>query len=179
MFHFVYLFFMALSVSTQAGLLYNYQELTMKDVEQMNQVIEGRIQESKKTKYGKIVPLKEGFQAVFSRPDHDGVIDKVITSLRSEIENLKGWEKTVTELTNEALNVLSNPRAFQPKVQVTYVVYLTNIINYFKTDLDTESFGKKIIVKISEKNIELTSSAKKELQLTAMKELVSPSELAK
>lgn len=179
MFRLALLFIFGISIQVSAGLMYNYQQLMMKDVEQINQIIENRLKESKKTKYGKSVPLKEGLQAVFSRPDSDGVIDKVITPLRSEIENLKVWEKTVTDLTNEGLNVLSNSKAFKPKVQVTYAVFLTNIVSYFKPDLGQDSFGKKIVTKISTKNVELSEAAKKELQLSVMKDLVSPSEFAK
>ncbi len=178
MFRGTFFAFLLIVSGVKAGLLYNYQELVMKDVEQVSQIIEGKIIESKKTKYGKVVPLKEALQAVFSRPDHDGVLDKVISSLRGEIEGLKSWESVMTDLSNEALNALSNPKAFKPKIQVTYAIFLTNVVNYFKPELTSETFGKKIIQKIKDKGIVLTAPALKEIQLSVMKELVSPSEVA-
>ncbi|MFN9068148.1 MAG: hypothetical protein ACK5V3_13030, partial [Bdellovibrionales bacterium] len=53
-----------------AGLLYTYNQLVLMELDQMNKLVQEKIKESKKAD-AKIVPLKEGFQAVLARPDQD------------------------------------------------------------------------------------------------------------
>lgn len=162
-----------------AGLLFNYSQLTVKDLDQMNKLVEDKIKESKKEAgAGKTVPLKEALQSVYSRPNDDEMIEKIVAPLRSKLDELEAWEKTVSQLTDEAVNALKNPKAFKPVVQVTYVIFLENLMAEIKPYIKDQGFERKTVEHIRDAKIELTKEAINERKLRMMKATVSPSELA-
>lgn len=169
---------MLVSLKGQAGLLMTYNQLALKDLDQMTTLARSKINEAKKSSDGKIVPLKEGLQAVFSRPNEDGLIAKVYPLLRSELERIDGLEKAFTDLTKEAINALKNPKNFNPKAQVTYSIFLENLVLEFKPLLKNNEYEKTLVEKIAAAGIELSREAVKEHQLRVMKKSTSPSDLA-
>lgn len=169
----------AFSQSSNAGLLFNYHQLALKDLDQMNEIVKSKIKESRKSSSGKVVPLKEALQAIYSRPNEDGMIEKVSGPLRSELDENDAWYTTLEQLVNEASSCLKNPKAFKADVQVTYAIFLNNIIAESKPMLSEDKAIRKLFEKIEAANIEITKEAKAERNLRMMKELPSPSELAK
>jgi hypothetical protein len=165
-------------LNAQAGLLFNYSQLALKDLDQMNQLVTDKVKESKKSGSGKNVPLKEALQAVYSRPNDDDMIEKVVTPLRTNLDELEAWEKTISQLTDEAVNALKNPKAFKPVVQVTYVIFLENLLAEVKPYLKNNGFERKLVERVKNAKIEVTKEAANERKLRTMKSLVSPSEIA-
>ncbi|MBL7545152.1 MAG: hypothetical protein JNL11_15145 [Bdellovibrionaceae bacterium] len=168
-----------LASQVQAGLLYTYNQLTLKDLDQMNALVKNKLQESKAAYSGKIVPIKEGIQAIFSRPNADDMIEKISAPLRTVMEQEDETEKVFDELVAEALNALTNTKNFKKEVQVTYAIFLENVISEFKPLIKKDSFEYKLIKKIADRNVELTKDAQKDRTLRLMQESVSPSEIAK
>lgn len=166
------------SLSSGAGLLYNYSQLALKDLDQMSKIIQDKTKESKKEKGGdKIIPLKEAFQAVYSRPNEDGMIEKIVSPLKNNLNEMQMYEKVVQKLVSEAIGALSNTKPFSPVVQVTYWVFLENMVSEMKPQVD-QPFESSVLTKIRDAKIELTPAAKKERLLRMMKQAKSPSELA-
>jgi hypothetical protein len=163
------------SVSS-AGLLYNYSQLTLKDLDQMNDMAKKKVKEFKKEKSPQV--LKEGVQAIYSRPNDDAMIEKVIQPLRSELEENDMWEGTIDELVQEAIGALKNPKAFKPVVQNTYAIFLENIIGDFKPFADKPGFERKELEKIRDAKIEMTKEAMNERKIRSMNTHKSPSEIA-
>lgn len=164
---------------SMAGLTYTYHQLTLKNLDQMNTLIKNKIKESKAAYSGKTVPLKEALQAVYSRPNSDDMISKIVDQLRSQLELESAYEKVFSELIQEAINALKRPQNFKKDVQVSYAIFLENTIAEFKPDLKSDSFELKMIQKIAGSELDLTKEARKERQLRLMTEGSSPSELAK
>ncbi len=169
---------MFLGGTAHAGLLFNYSQLALKDLDQMNQLVSDKVKESKKSSSGKAVPLKEALQAVYARPNDDEMIEKVVSPLRSNLDELESWEKTISQLTDEAINALKNPRAFKPVVQVTYVIFLENLLAEIKPHAKNDGFERKIAERIRDAKIEVTKDAISERKLRMMKDTTSPSEIA-
>lgn len=167
-----------LAFHTQAGLLYTYNQLTLKDLDQMNALVKYKVKESRNTEAGKIVPIREGLQAIFSRPNSDDMIDKVSAPLRTILEQEDATEKVFTDLVQEAINALKNTKNFKKEVQVTYAIFLENVISEFKPSLKPDSLEFKIIKKIADSDIELTKEAQKDRKLRLMQESGSPSAIA-
>lgn len=161
----------------QAGLLFNYSQLALKDLDQMNKLVRSKIQESKKAGGDKNIPLKEALQAVFSRSNEDFIIDKLVPQLKVELEEHEGWEHAVQALVKEAIGALKNPKAFKPVVQVTYQVFLENIISEMKPRAG-EKFENQILTQIRDAKAEVTKEAANERRLRVMKDSKSVSELA-
>lgn len=165
------------SSSVFAGLLYEYSRLATKDLDKMNKIVQDKIKESRKEKDDKSIPLKEALQAVFSRPNEDFMIEKIVTPLKTALEEQQAWEKSVNALVKEAIGALKNPKAFKPAAQVTYIVFLENIIGEFRPRAYQE-FEKSVLEQIKNADIEVSSDAKSERQLHMMRSAESPSKLA-
>ncbi len=162
----------------QAGLLYNYSQMTLKDLDQVNEMVQDKIKESKQSDSGQVVPLKEALQAVYSRPNEDQMIDKVVGPLRTNLDELDAWEKTLSQLTDEAISALKNTRAFKPVVQVTYIVFLENILSEIRPMIGSPGFERNLAERVRDAKIEVTKEAANERSLRTMKKTTSPSELA-
>ncbi|QLY24798.1 hypothetical protein [Bdellovibrio sp. KM01] len=170
----------AFCLHAQAGLIANYATLATKDLDQMNELVNEKIQESEQLHDEKYVPLKEALQAVFSRPDGtDDMIDKVVGPLRTKLDELDQWENALTILVDEAVDALKHPKGVKPVIQNTYAVFLENFVAESKPYAKSNGFERKLLEKIRDAKIEMTREAKNERSLRGMKVGDSPSDLAK
>lgn len=161
-----------------AGLLYQYQQLTLMDLDQMNKLVQDKIKESKKSD-AKVVPLKEALQAVYARPDADRMIEKVLTPLRMELQDLGEYERIINDLTDEALNALKHTKNFKPSVQVTYAIFLENLMADSRRLAETEdNLERKLLKKIKKGNVKITKEAANERRVRSLSEARSPSDIA-
>ncbi|WP_413575682.1 hypothetical protein ACLVWU_15125 [Bdellovibrio sp. HCB290] len=167
-------------LNAQAALIANYATLATKDLDQMNELINEKIQESEEMADEKYIPLKEALQAVFSRPDGtDDMIDKVIGPLRTKLDELDQWENALTILVDEAVDALKNPKGVKPVIQNTYAVFLENFVAEAKPYAKKGGFERKLLEKIRNAKIQMSKEAKNERSLRGMKVGDSPSDLAK
>ena len=157
--------------------MFNYSRLTTKNLDEMNHLVHEKIKESRKESGDKSIPLKEALQAVFSRPNEDDMIEKILPALKAELEDLGSWEHSIENLVKEAVGALKNPKAFKADAQVTYEIFLENIISEFKPR-QKEKFEHRILLQIRDAKIELSKEALSERELKMMRELPSPSEIA-
>jgi hypothetical protein len=177
--NFIFACLLVLSCATaDAGLLFNYSELALKDVDQLTKLVNDKIKESKRSSGGKVIPLREALQAVYSRPNSDAIIEKVVGPLRSQLDDLEAWEKTISQLTDEAIGALKHPNTFKPVVQGTYVFFLQNLLSEIKPLLKNDVFAVKITERIRDAKIQLSKPAQDEIRLRMMKSFNSPSDLA-
>lgn len=156
--------------------MFTYAQLTLKDLDQMNDIAKKKIREFKAQ--GSVEVLKEAVQAVYSRPNDDGMVEKVISPLRTELDENDQWEVVVDELVQEAIGALKNPKAFKPVVQNTYAVFLENIVADFKPFAEREGHERNVIKTIRDAKIELSKEGINERKLRTMSVHKSPSELA-
>ena len=161
---------------SSAGLLYNYSQLTLKDLDQINEMVTKKIKEYKKDRSVEI--LKEAVQAVYSRPNDDAMVEKVIPPLRNELDENDQWESVIDELVQEAIGALKNPKAFKPVVQNTYAIFLENVISDFKPFADKPGHERKVLEKIRDSKVEMSKEAINERKIRTMKNNKAPSEIA-
>lgn len=169
--------FLFLSQTVKAGLIFNYSQLALKDLEQMSKLIQTKIEEARKSGGNKVIPLKEGLQAVYSRSNEDFMIEKILSPLKNELEEHNAWEKSIQDLVKEAIGALKNPKAFQPTIQITYIIFLENMMAEMRPRIGQE-FENKIVKKIRDAKIEVTKAADTERRLRVMKGASSPSDIA-
>lgn len=165
-------------LQANAGLLFNYSQLATKDLDQINKLVNDKVKESKKSSSGKEIPLREALQAVYSRPNEDDMIEKVVAPLRSQLDDLDAWEKTISQLTDESIGALRHPKTFKPVVQVTYAIFLQNLLSEIKPLVKDAGFERGIATRIRDAKLEISKAAQDERSLRMMSSLVSPSELA-
>lgn len=172
------LFIFLCAGTAQAVLLFNYSQLILKDLDQMNRLVKQKVLESQTMTSGDpLQPLKEGFQAVYSRPNEDLMIEKVISPLKNALDEQDAYEQVVKELVTEAIGQLKNSKQVVGVVQVTYLVFLENILSEFNPSKD-RAFEKSVIEHIRDAKIEVSDVARSERTLRTMKQSPSPSELA-
>lgn len=157
--------------------LYVYSRMALKDLDEMNNLVQSKIRESRSSKGDKIRPLREAMQAVYSRPNSDFMIDKVVSPLRNELDEHDARDAAVKSLVQEAVQGLQKPEKMKPAAQVTYAVMLENFIAEMKPSVD-EKFANAQLVFIRDANIKITEKANRERRLGIMRPGRSPSELA-
>lgn len=164
--------------SAFAQTMYSYTRLALKDLDEMNKIVQDKIEQSKNAPGdGKVGPLQEALQAVFARSNEDLMIEKIITPLKNELEDLESWETSVGSMVDDALRGLKDPEKMKPVAQVTYLIMLENILQEFKPRA-TDKFEAMIITRIRDAKIKLSKAASKERRLKTMKDVKSPSDIA-
>lgn len=169
--------FVLSSSIAQAGLLFNYAQLRIKDLDEMAKIVSSKVAESERAKGSSFVPLKEAIQAVYARPNEDFMIEKVVGPVKNALEDMGEYERVMRDLTTEAIGAIKNPKAFRPIIQVTYVVFLENIIAEFKPRLNQE-LERSVLQQIRDAKIDVSKAARDERYTRVIKETISPSELA-
>lgn len=196
------LIFMFSQVAT-ASQFYPYNELLLKDLEEMSRLVSSKIKEyedagasgassgsdeivleddtssdGEAPSTEDLLPLRQALQAVYSRPNLDDMIQKVIGPLRSTLDGVDGWEKAISQLIDEGLVNLKNPKKVHPRVQATYSIMLDNLVSELKMYAKEQGFERQMLEKIKKANIKLTREAQSEIKLRVLKEPSSPSHLA-
>lgn len=161
----------------QAGLIYNYSQLALKDLDQMTKIVKEKIKESKQSGGDKVIALKEGLQAVYTRPNEDFLIEKIVSPLKNALDELDAYEDAVTQLVREATGALGNPKAFKPVAQVSYAIFLDNLMSEMRPNIH-EKFENSIFTMIKAAKLKNTKEAINERDLRMMKIRPSPSEIA-
>lgn len=144
----------------------------------MNKIVQSKIKESRHAKGNRVVPLKEALQAVFSRSNTDGMIEKILSPLRAELDDQESWEKSLKDLTTESLQCLKNPKQFKSAAQLTYLIFLDNMITELLQNAAENEFEKNLLKQIRDADISVSKEAAKERTLRMMKKAPSPSEVA-
>lgn len=164
------------ATAANAGTLYAYDRLILKDLDQMNKLVKDKIKEARKSG-DKSGPLREAMQAVYSRPNEDFMIEKIVGPLKSELDEVDGWESTMRSLIDEAVNALKSPDSIKEEAQITYAILLENIMSELKPDAKGK-FENAVFVQIRDARIQLTKKAANKRALNVMRAVKSPSEIA-
>ena len=149
-----------------------------KDLSQMNKIVRSKVIESKKATGDRSIPLKEGIQVIFIRPNEDGMIEKIISPLKNELEDMEKWEEVTKSLVEEAIGAIKNPDAFQPVVLTSYVIFLENFIAEFKPRIPDDKLARELITMIQDAKLKIPEKSFNERKLTMMKTYPNPSDLA-
>jgi len=160
-------------------LRYTYARLKVMDLDQMNDLMLGQAKEFKKTNDPQA--LKEGLLMCLSRPDEDSVVEKVIDTVKTPLEDNGLWESTVTSLVDEAVAIMKDASRGSAD-QVTYSIVLENLISDMKPEFvkqyKSPGFESRMIEKIAATEVDLNSQAKAERKLNLMRASSSVSQIA-
>ncbi|MBC7457519.1 MAG: hypothetical protein H7235_04530 [Bdellovibrionaceae bacterium] len=157
-----------------------YKSLATLDLDQMNDLIQVKLNEY--TKQNNLQALREAAMIVLARPDDDGTVEKILSSVRNPLEEEGQWQPTVEALVRQGVETLQNREASQTD-QVTSGVILENIIAEFKPvyikQYQTGGFETNIINFIADSNLAYSKNASKERGLYLMRNNLNPSQIAK
>ncbi|MBC7421803.1 MAG: hypothetical protein H7328_13830 [Bdellovibrio sp.] len=157
-------------------LSYTAGRLKVMDLDEISDLMLAKSREFKKTDNPQA--LKDGLVIAFGRPDEDSVLEKVLSTIRTPMEDHDLWEPSVEELVDKSIAAIKEDTVSAAD-QVTYGVVLENIIAQFKPDFvkqyKSPGFESRIIEKIANSEIEFSRAAAAERKLNFMKGNLSPS----
>jgi len=158
---------------------YSYKSLKILDLDQMTDILREKANEYK-TK-NRIQALKEGVLIAYSRPDEDVTLEKVISIVKSNLEDIGEWESCARQIVVQSINTLKNEQA-SPVEQVTATVVLENTLSEFKPafvkQYQSGGFETAIVEMIAQADIKLSSKVESEKRLNQMRAGGSPSQIA-
>ncbi len=174
------LFFSLFSLGAYAKVPYTFSQLALRDLDEMNKMIEDRKKESLKDKI--TMPLREAMVIILSRPDEDTMVYKIMPVLQTELEKYDLFEATFENVVDEAIKTLKEMKSSPPKSDLpqlaTYVVILENSLSELRAKKD-EEFNKRVLAKIRDAKLDIPKSVMDQLRMGPMKSVENPSEIAK
>lgn len=145
----------------------------------MNDIMLEQAKEFKKTNDPQA--LKEGLLICLSRPDEDSVVEKVIGTVKTPLEDNDLWDSTVEGLINDSVLAIQDSGRSSLD-QVTYSIVLENLISEMRPDFikqyKSPGFETRMIEKIAAAHTELNAGAKAERKLNLMKGSFTASQVA-
>lgn len=193
-----WIFLLSVVVSGNAfGGLYVYSDLTLKNYEEMNKMVQEKVDEAlsvvqREEDEDLPVPqaaardaiadqkaseiLRDALQLILSRPDKDNMVEKLIPDVRRQLKNINSYDYTLESIAGEAINALKGDSS-STKYKVTYLFVLENLMAELQPEIDTSSLSQKIFQKIRDAKINITSEVQKARRRRMFRQF-SPSEVA-
>lgn len=158
-------------------LKYTYDQLAVKDLDQLNAMALEQLRISKSLETDP-EPLRSAVVFIFSRPNEDGALEKVLSVIKSPLDDQDLWNPTLEELAAKSIHSLKDPQGLSGKEQVTYSIILMNIMSELKPDLKKKGFELELVKQIANSNIKLSKECRAEISLGQMRNQMSPSAVA-
>lgn len=174
-----------------AKLEYDFNQLMMKNSEQVGKLIADKIRMAQKhlsrspeDEGGVHVQpeakdaLKDAVRIALSRPDQDGARAGLYARARRDLGDIGELDNVLHELALEAMRAIKAAK-ITPRQQATYIYLLENLMAEVKPELEDSAETRKLIEAIRDADLQLNSDVKKQLLLKSMARIRSPSETAK
>ena len=157
----------------------SYSRVQLLDLDQMSELMQQKVKQYKSS--NNLEPLQQGLKICLSRPDDDGLLEKVISIVKNPLDDNDAWESTIEDLVSKSIGMLK-ANGVHPSDQVTSAVILENIIAEFKPSFFKQylspGFETRIIERIASAEIEFSKAAQSERKLNLMRSTSNPSAIA-
>lgn len=157
-----------------------YKSLKILDLDQMTDLLYEKANDYKRS--NRVQALREGVMVAFSRPNEDVILDKIVSIVRSPLEDIGEWESTVEQMVGQSVQTLKNDSSSGTD-QVTASVVLENVLSEFKPlfqkQYQSGGFETTVIERLAASDLRFSKQAEQEKKLNQMKSGLTPSELAK
>ncbi len=180
---------MAVPLKGWAKVEYDSSQLMMMNAEQISDLVRKKIKKAQDIQAKQdpgdevlaepvaVEALKDALRIVLARPDQDGERANAFARIRRELIDLDILEKTLGDITTEAIVNIKSESTNASRV-TTYVVMLENLMSELKPEIGENAELKKLIIQIRDAKIKITDSVKNTQLMRSMTKLVSPSETA-
>jgi len=181
----ILLFLFALSLPAQAA-NYKYNELMIKDYDEMLEMVQSLVSKAK-TAAGEdgtanedevVGYLREALKLIFSRPDSDNMVAKLVPEARRMMIGFNAYESSVDAIAQEALTAVKSKDA-PASIQSTSLFILENILAEVAPEVGQNAQIKATVQKIKDGNIKVSDEVKKERKIRGMFSTKNPSDIAK
>ena len=186
---FFFLLFTVLCTPAYAK-LYSYSELEIKGYDELNKMVLELIQKAEQIdiqaqKEASVADydnteslelLKEALRLIFSRPNKDNMIEKLLPPLRAELKSYNAFYDSLNDLVVEAVAGLNQKISVVYKS--TFIFILENFMSEFRPLLKTDEEIKKIFIYIKDSKAAVPDDVRLDRKLRSMSTSRNPSETA-
>jgi hypothetical protein len=165
---------------------YKYNELMIKDYEEMTALVQNFVKkardaagdgESRERDTEAIEQLREALKLIYSRPDSDNMVSKLVAEVRRDLVGLSAFEDTISGITAEALENIQNKMAAS-STQSTSLFILENILGQIVPEMGQNPGLRKVAERIRDAKLKITDDVIKDRRLRGMFKTRNPSEIA-
>jgi hypothetical protein len=167
-----------------------YNELQIKDYDEMKKMVETQIQKAKEITIQSqeegdaesgdqmaIDELTKALKLIFSRPDKDNMVAKLAPGIKKELVNYNAYTDALNGIATDAIASLEMDKL--PVVyRATAIFVLENLMSEIRPELVDSKDMLSIVKKIKKANIEISKDVRNHRKLTGMYNTTSPSETA-
>jgi hypothetical protein len=156
-----------------------YKSLTILDLDQMTDLLYEKVNDYKRN--DRVMALREGTMLAFARPNEEVILDKIISIVRSPLEDLGEWDATIEQMVGQSIQTIKSESSTGAE-QVMASVILENVLSEFKPlftkQYQSGGFETSVVERIAASNLRFSKQAEQEKKLNQMKSGLTPSELA-
>ena len=177
----IYTLLVLFSVAGNAA-MFKYNELMIKDYDEMLKMVQGKVREARAQGEGNdaaaIEHLREALKLIYSRPNSDNMIAKLMPEVRRELVGYSAFEDSISSLAAEAIEVAKNKKA-SVNSQATSLFMLENILAEIRPEAANNDDLRRVIERVKDAKIKIDSEVMKDMKLRGMYSAKNPSDLAK
>ena len=179
--------------------LYKYTDLHLKDYEQMSKLVnqhldaaqkiidettsktdeidKGTLSRDDEADQKAIEELCQALQLIFSRPNRDNMVEKLIPDIRRQLKNFNSFEDTLETLLGEALQGVKS-KNLSIVIRSTYLFLIENLMEEIQPQLTDNKRFYGFYVRIREADLEVPKEIIKDRRKRMYKRF-NPSAIAK
>lgn len=168
----------------------SYRDLMLRDYDQMNKAVKAQVRAARlelKNSDGDdadslapgLLELKRALKLVFSRPNSDNMVAKLVPEVRRELVAYDSYPQALSELAKEGVRAFDKSLGVATVTLATYTFMLDNILAEIQREAKDNPAMRDVIRIIADANLKIPKDVVDERKLSGMFLSESPSEKAK
>jgi hypothetical protein len=173
-------------MNTAEAANYKYNELLIKDYDEMLAMVQSFAKKARdaagEDESGghdaeAIEQLREALKLIYSRPDSDNMVAKLVAEVRRDLIGYSAFEDSISSIAAEALENVQNKNA-AVSTQSTSLFILENILGQIHPEIAGNPDLRRVTERIRDAKLKVTDDVIKDRKLRGMFKTRNPSEIA-
>lgn len=156
---------------------YKYADLIVKDYDEMHAMVQAQVRKAQAAtdEAEGIDHLRAALKLIFTRPDTDNMVAKLVTDVRRELAGYGAFERVIAQLAAEATDNLRNKEA-NISVRTSASFILENLLTEIRPEAERENGEmRKTVRRLMDARLDLPREVKSERKLRGMFLTTNPS----
>lgn len=164
---------------------YKYSDLVIRDYDEMFKQVQARIKSARKHikedgeggEREAIEELRDALKLIFSRPNSDNMVAKLVPEVRRELAGFSAYEDTMSSIAAECLARVKEDNVTVAR-RSTDLFVLENMITEMKPEVQGNADIQRIVKRIADAKIHIPDDVIKDRKIRSMFKTKNPSEMA-
>lgn len=164
---------------------YKYSELVIKDYDEMLEMVQTFVNKAKEVggedgmgnEDEAKSQLREALKLIFSRPDSDNMVAKLVPEVRRVLVGYNAYEDTVAAIAKEAVTAI-NTDGIPVSVQSTSFFILDNVLGEVRPEAESNAKLRSVVQMIRDAKLKVSKDVMKERKIRGMFQTPNPSKIA-